>query len=83
VPAFSQAVGVLILLVCIVTWGLQFMVTGVHQAVPLFSDRPTNYAPVLSTLLYNFAYVTTIPSCECEQCVKNGRAREEGRVGGL
>ena len=44
----------------------QFMYTTSHVAVPMFSDQPANYGPVLSTLLYNFAYVTTIPSCAYE-----------------
>lgn len=84
--ALFQAIGVIILFVCIGTWGLQvcdearavsgasckslpclvlpaqFMYTSSHIAVPMFSDKPANYGPVLSTLLYNFAYVTTIPS---------------------
>lgn len=56
-----QAAALIFLVVVIVDWNVTFILTGLHSSVPAFTSL-RQQAGVLGTIMFNFAYITTVPS---------------------
>jgi amino acid permease len=58
-----QVGGMLLTLVCVIVWVFNFISIGLTPAfVPAFGSGVLNYAPLISTVLFNYGFVATIPS---------------------
>lgn len=70
-----QIGGMVLTVVCIVVWVANFIAIGLVPAnVPMFGTGLATYAPLLSTVLFNYGFVATIPSWYNEKAprVKTG-----------
>lgn len=58
-----QIGGMILTVVCILIWMINFIVMGLKPSyVPAFGSGIGNYTPLLSTILFNYGFVATLPS---------------------
>jgi len=58
-----QIGGMILTVVCILTWMINFIVIGLQPSlVPAFGTGINNYTPLVSTVLFNYGFVATLPS---------------------
>jgi amino acid permease len=58
-----QVAGCILSIICIVVWVANFVAMGLHpEFVPLFGTDGSDYEGWLSTVLFNYGFVATIPS---------------------
>lgn len=58
-----QIAGMFLTVVCVIVWVVQFCSLGLQPSyLPAFGDGVLSYTSVLSTVLFNYGFVCTIPS---------------------
>lgn len=70
-----QIGGVALIIICVVTWVANFCAMGLVTPIPTFAGEGGDYSNVLSTVLFNYGFVTTVPSWLNEKSPSVGAAR--------